>query len=316
MIERISSSTPRLPLLEEPTKQPVSSVHFGLHKIGDSISRSPSIEQRTFDTSRRSKPSLPSPFSVELQLIKVQEKREEIDRARTENGFQDLNELQKQRYHLDQERYEQMQKLAIEQAKADTWSKLSNIATMVAASSSLVLGISLISSGIGTPAGVSMLLAGSTTLLHSIMRDTNGYQTVASLWTKEQQREEKIAQFMESSVFFLSLGLGIFSFGSLYFSGGNALIQAVSHERTLSSILSGTGSLTKGITEFERGLSQKNVHITQEILQQGQKENLAMDHRQEHMAKELTKIWENNTLIFEIMYSILSQQQKSFEKRS
>ena len=62
--------------------------------------------------------------------------------------------------------------------------------------------------------------------------------------------------------------------GAVQISGGRALIQAATTEKTISSILSGTGTLTNGVTEFGKGYASGKVQETKETINELQKEEI------------------------------------------
>jgi len=156
----------------------------------------------------------------------------------------DSEELEK----LNLKKTEELKKYA-EQVKAEeTWSLFGSIAEYFSYALSLVTGVALISTGVGTLAGSFLIAAGGLGLANRVMKDTGAWESVVAYFVKSREAQEKIAHWISSSLFFVSMGLGLIGGLAAWQCGGLRLIDAaVGTEKAIEKLGIVAGVATAGI---------------------------------------------------------------------
>jgi len=166
-----------------------------------------------------------------------------------------LNFISKQ-IHLDSEeleklnlkKTEELKKYAEKVQNQETWSLFSTIAEYFSYAFSLITGAALMATGIGTLAGSFLIAAGGLGLANRVMSDTHAWQSIAAYFTQSQKMQEKISHWLSSSLFFVSVGLGLVGGIASWQCGGLRLIDAaVGTEKAIEKLGMAAGIATAGI---------------------------------------------------------------------
>ena len=164
--------------------------------------------------------------------------------------------------NLEKEKSEALRKNAEDAASRNNWSVIGNIAQYLTASSSIAIGASL-SGGWG-----SLLIAsGVVGLGNRVVRDTVGWQTVASWFTKSVENQKRLVQQIEMGFLAVELGtglaggLGACATGS--FSAIAADITRLGAAKKISSTLQAAGIGFKLTSQFSKTFFDQKVNDLQ-----------------------------------------------------
>lgn len=93
--------------------------------------------------------------------------------------------------------------------KETTWEFFSNIMSYFLSAASVVLGSILVSTGVASVAGSFLIAAGGLGLVDRVAQDTGAYKTIISYFTKSQEMQQNISNWISTTVFFVTVGLGL-----------------------------------------------------------------------------------------------------------
>lgn len=156
----------------------------------------------------------------------------------------DTEELEK----LNLKKTEELQKYAEKVKTEETWDLFASIAEYFSYALSLITGAALVATGVGALAGSFLIAAGGLGLANRILHDTHSWQSIVAYFTKSRQMQEKIGQWISSSLFFVSAGLGLIGGIAAWQCGGLRLIDAaVGTEKAIEKLGMVAGIATAGI---------------------------------------------------------------------
>lgn len=118
---------------------------------------------------------------------------------------QDSAELEQ----LNLKKTEEIRKHVLEVSKDSTWSFLSNIFQYFLSTATIVLGGILVGTGVGATAGAFLIAAGGLGLLDRVAKDTGAYIAIASYFTKSLEMQQRIANWITTTILFATIGLGV-----------------------------------------------------------------------------------------------------------
>ncbi len=149
---------------------------------------------------------------------------------------------------LNLKKIEEIQKHAEKLKKEETWSVFGTIGEYFSYALLWVTGGTLIAIGAGIVAGSFLIAAGGLGLANRVMSDIGAWQNIVAYFTKSREMQEKIAQWISSSLFFVSMGLGAIGGIATWQCGGLRLIDAaVGTEKAIEKVTIATAITTAGI---------------------------------------------------------------------
>jgi len=184
--------------------QPIRPTPSGLSSPSSSIA---TVEVSSFQLGSRERPQLEPPKRhYMLDLLELHEQVEgavvkELRIFRTQTNL-DLASIER----LEKERDEALRRQAEDAASRNNWTVLGNVAQYLAAGTSIAVGLSLGPTGWGA----LLLASGVVGLGNRVVRDTVGWQTVASWFTKSVENQKRVAQRLEMGFLCVELGTGLF----------------------------------------------------------------------------------------------------------
>ncbi|HEX2582752.1 MAG TPA: hypothetical protein VHL30_01400 [Chlamydiales bacterium] len=178
----------------------------------------------------------------------------------------DSAELEK----LNLKKTEEMKKYAELVKDEDTWSFFGTIAEYFLYALSLVLGGTLMATGAGLVASSFLIAAGGIGMANRVMHDTGAWQNVVAYFIKSREMQDKIAHWISSSLFFVSMGLGLIGGAATWQCGGLRLIDAaMGTEKTIEKLTVAATLANAGIKvrEFWAGKETKTTEAALKLIE-------------------------------------------------
>ncbi len=176
---------------------------------------------------------------------------------------------------LEKEKEELFRKHAFDAASRNNWGVLGTVAQYLAAGTSIAVGASLLSNA--PWAGTLLMVSGVAGLGNRVMHETDGWEALASWFTKSVEYQKKVAQICAMSCLSIELGVGLaggamaYSVGAFSFAAANrkaiADTTAVSI-KVASQGLGASSQLGKSFTEQRMSVLQGRMRIVDALAEQ------------------------------------------------
>ncbi len=193
----------------------------------------------------------PIPRTIALQMDRMEFQQENVDFFEKEVST-----------YLDQmkEHQAKLQALVEEEIKVgkmeDKWSVWETIVNYFTAASSLVIGAGLIATNGDQGAGICLIAAGGLSLINQLMADTNGWEALVRFFTENEEKQQTIAQQIQTGMFIVSVSLAISGLALAAYNNNLADAIPKDKERILKIVTLAT-SLLNGGTQLIKGAIQK-----------------------------------------------------------
>ncbi len=177
-------------------------------------------------------------------------------------------------------------KQAAENAKsADFWSLLTKVANSLLSAFSIVIGISLVSTGAGTLIGGAMIASGIFSIANMLMFESGIWDWVAKkLANEDENRRQMLAMLLPSIVGVLTGSIGVFgSAGAFAWSG----IQFI---ETAGLVLNAVISMMIGVATIGKGHADANLTSSQADLVKVKSQMTVERHLIDNTAKSIEGI--------------------------
>jgi hypothetical protein len=198
---------------------------------------------------------------------------------------------------LNLKKMEEMQKHAETVKSEDTWSFFGTIAEYFSYALSLVLGGALIATGAALVAGSFLIAAGGLGMANRVMNDIGAWQNVVAYFIKSREMQDKIAQWISSSLFFVSMGFGLIGGVATWQCGGLRLIDAaVGTEKAIEKLTVAAALATAGI-KVKESWAGKETKTTEAALKLIEGKLTLMRHTLQETASEAKKTIETMQLV-------------------
>jgi cob(I)alamin adenosyltransferase len=181
------------------------------------------------------KPKLSPPRHFMLGVIDLHNALEGVTQQCIDQMGEQMRADLKELEHLSEERAAALEQHAREVASQQTWGVWVTIGQYLASAASLILGIGLISTQVGATAGYFLIASGGLGLANRVMNDVGAWSAVAKYFVKSQEMQQKVAQWIDIGVFFLSVGLGL--------AGGVMAWQSGAFALTRDEVVTKTGQI-------------------------------------------------------------------------
>lgn len=190
----------------------------------------------------------------------------------------DLTQLER----LSEANIQKIQEHARAMAAKQTWDTFTLISQYIASSTSIVLGIGLVSTGAGAVAGGFLIAAGALGLTNRIATDLGAWHALTQYFTKSQELQQQYTQWIDLAVSGISFVTTVTSLicayqaGTLAMSGAD-LAQKISQVLALSSTAAGAGTRIGSAHSNKQGLELladlKEIEMNSFLVRQQLKSN-------------------------------------------
>lgn len=156
-------------------------------------------------------------------------------------------------------------KEAAEKAKAsDFWSLLKKIATALVSALSIIIGVSLVATGVGALVGGAMIASGIFSLANMLMCESGAWDWVAEkLANEDEEKRKMLAIHLPCAVGILAGVIGIFgSAGAFAWSGIDFFDKSVMIAQSTLAIFDGATTVGKGYADANVIWSQADLTKT------------------------------------------------------
>lgn len=201
---------------------------------------------------------------VEALLLRVHKRCEDINKENTIIDKDDIDLSTNRISGLHKEYLEEIKKQGMEQEASDSWRGIQHVAQYLTAFSSMALGAFMLSQGQAIAAGRLMIFAAGLGLFTQAMKDSGGFNKMASYFSSVEKTQKKIASTLEVSFMVLSMGIGLYQVVTTFPSGVQILAQLPQDERlgflknAFAAAGLATSVLTQGMQHYHR--SKQNFH--------------------------------------------------------
>jgi hypothetical protein len=160
---------------------------------------------------------------------------------------------------LNLKKTEELKKFAEKVKDDETWGFYGTVAEYFNYALSIATGAALITTGVGVVAGSFLIAAGGLGLGGRILDDTGAWDSIISYFVHSRTMQENISQMISSSLFFLSIGLGLIGgVHGLQTGSLRNLTQAVGAEKTIEQLSTIASITTAGMkTKIERNAKER-----------------------------------------------------------
>jgi len=260
------------------TQTPVRS-HFDLS--GQFSNRKADIAKEVAALRKNTSPDMPKNYL--LLVMHLHEAMENVvsdftDRLE-ERSKKDLADLKV----LREEKAKAIEEFAKESETREAWATLQTLGLYLTYAASLVIGTSLLNSGVAGPAGYLLIAAGGLGLGSAIARDTGVWDSIAAHFDKSQETQEHIAQALEFATALIPLGLGAIGASMAYPT------QASTTFGVISVVLSTTTRFGESLSNRKyTHLLAKLEELEREMMLVRESEKTDMNHLKETVNKAKT----------------------------
>lgn len=201
----------------------------------------------------------------------------ELGQFKTQSTM-DLNAIEK----LEKEKEETIKKNIEETAARNNWGVLGTVAQYLTSSSSIAIGVSL-----GSGWGPLFIASGVAGLGNRIVRDTVGWQTVASWFTQSVENQKRLVRGIEMGFLAVEMGTGLAGgFGAALsgsFSKMAADVTNLTAAKKISSTIQAAGTGLKVTSQLGKTFFDQKVNDLQGRLRllDAQAERIRMEMNQQ-----------------------------------
>jgi hypothetical protein len=204
-----------------------------------------------------------------LDIIELQNEFEEITSQYIDMASETIHTQIDQLQAISKERADALQKHAAEVATQQTWGVWATVAQYITTTASVILGISLISTGVGATAGYFLVASGGLGLVNRVANDLGAWNYLASCFADSFEDQQKIARWIDLGIFITSLSLGVAGGVIAYKVGAFALAAAASGQEIsgkVTQIVGLAGSiLGMGARVGESLAARKSLNLQADI---------------------------------------------------
>jgi hypothetical protein len=170
----------------------------------------------------------------------------------------DLAQIEK----LEKEKEETIKKNIEETASRNNWGVLSTVAQYLTPSASIAVGVSL-----GTGWGSFLIASGVAGLSNRIVRDTVGWQTVASWFTQSVENQKRLVRGIEMGFLAVEMGTGLAGGFGAALSGSFSKMAAdatrLTAAKKISSTLQAAGTGLKVTSQLGKTFFDQKINDLQ-----------------------------------------------------
>ncbi len=207
------------------------------------------------------RPALSSPKHIMCSLLAMHNETERLT-ARNASQFElDVNRSMADIERLSAEKDEAIKTEAEAIKSRATWSALSTIAEYITGVAAIILGFAVYA--VAAIPGALIMTAGFVGTANRVAHDTHILHACVEWYTKSAELQKKITNFVETSAFFLQMGLGLAggigawkvgAFAAMNAASGTDVVQKIASVITPASSLASAGTKI-GIKFHEKRIS-------------------------------------------------------------
>jgi hypothetical protein len=260
------------------------------------------------------RPSLPPPTGPsEMYLINSLEQFSITNRRIIENYNTKTKNILDEVERLHKIQIKVLEEKAKDISSLQTWSSLQNVSTYVSSTSSLVLGMSLLTGGTTTVAASLLIAGGGLNLFNRMAADTGLYEKVSGYFKDSTKAKKDLAKDFENVISLVSLGLGVFGAVSgfwvkdgisLALKPMSTLIDKVAHITFITS------NIASATATYQRSRVDKIIHDHEAIILEGQGTEIKHSNILRQLASSLSDELEDQTSRIEKLKRILQEYQQ------
>lgn len=234
------------------------------------------------------RPSLSAPKNIMCSLLAMHNETERLT-ARNAAQFElDVNRSMADIERLSAEKDEAIKNEAEAIKSRATWSALSTIAEYITGVAAIILGTAVYA--VAAIPGALIIAAGAIGTANRVLHDTHILHAIVEWATKSAELQKKITNFVETSAFFLQMGLGLAggigawkvgAFAAMNAASGTDVVQKIASVITPASSVIGSGAKV-GTKFYEKRIS--------DALAQMKELDCDMTSDNQYMTKETGKI--------------------------
>jgi hypothetical protein len=178
-----------------------------------------------------------------------------------------LQTSSKQVLKLHGEFLEELRKQGLEAEKSGNWKGLTELAQHVTSIISFAVGMFALTQGQTEVAAKMILFAAGSGLFTKIMKDTGGFEKLASYVSKSEENKKKTAESLETYFVYLSLGIGLFQLTSNFSNGMDVLARIPDTDklRFVQSSLTSAGVAANSLGNGMQFYHTANIHKHAEL---------------------------------------------------
>jgi hypothetical protein len=213
------------------------------------------------------RPSLQAPKNIMCSLLAMHNETERLTARHATQFEADVKKTMAEIDDLSIKKDEAIQNEADLVKTRETWSALATIAEYITGIAAIILGTAIYA--VAAVPGALIIAAGAIGTTNRVIHDTHVLKTFVEWYTKSVDLQKKITNFVETSAFFLQLGLGLAGGIGAWKAGAFAAANAASANdivQKFSSIVApASGVVSAGATVgtkiYEKRISDANATI-------------------------------------------------------
>lgn len=247
------------------------------------------------------KDSLAPAFNPGFFLIGLQIQTEDLANQKIFLDKTEIEENFQTRKQLDEEKKEALKKHAIKINSSATWDAIKNVATYFSYATSTVIGCSAC---INPTLSIILVGSGVAGLANKVLSDTGVWKSISSYFVKQEETQEKVAHYIEGSIFVVTAGLGLFNVvgGTLF--GVETLLGNPSWKLVKDTGYYGS-TIISLVSNYQEGKTRSDVYNSSSVLSSIEGKQIALSNNLKSTTTDMEETVKDNSNIAEKVHSFI-----------
>ncbi len=264
------------------------------------------------------KPKLAPPVAVcgksyLLDIIDLHNEAEEITTAIIDHTSEQIRSDMALLDKFSNERAAALEQHAREIAARETWGVWATIAQYITTAASVVLGIGLLSNPATATAGGFLIASGGLGLGNRVLNDLGVWNVIPTYFTESVETQQKVARWIDTGMYFLSVGLGLAGGIMAYQAGAFATASKDEIAQKVGQIMGIAGTVMGAATRFGGALADRRALRLQADLKLIDAKNFSLRQEVNDQTADIKKAIEMNTRIGEDVRNVIISSEVSFD---